>query len=348
MNSAGRQGAGRPGPAKPGIREIAAAAGVSEATVDRVLHGRPNVRPGTAERVLAAAAACRYLPEAELARLARPDRKRLTVVFPRSANPFIRGLNRELREWAQIRDRGARIHSYMLDSMDPAVLARSLRRLGRTADAIAFFGVDHPEVRDEADRLVDQGKLVLTLISDITGSRRHGCVGIDNLAAGRTAAFLLASATGGRPGTLAVVAATRHFRAHVERELGFQELIQRDHPRLGFAGTLEGQDDSWTNMQMTLALLDRHPDLVGIYNVGGSSEGIGMALRRTGRLGQVRLVGHGYGPDTRRMLEDGVMMAVLTQRNQTLMEVLVDQLHASGPPPPLPMQIICPTTLPAA
>lgn len=69
-------------PNRAGIREIARAAGVSEATVDRVLHGRPNVRRATAERVLAAAAECRYLPDAELARLARRDRLRLVVVLP--------------------------------------------------------------------------------------------------------------------------------------------------------------------------------------------------------------------------------------------------------------------------
>lgn len=331
---------------RPGIREIAALAGVSEATVDRVLHGRPNVRPLTASRVLGAALECGYLSEAEQARLKRRDRQRLVVVLPSTANPFLRGLNQELRAWAQIRDRGARIHSYLLDSMNPGLMARSLRRLGRKSDAIAFFGVDHPEVCAAADELADQGKLVLTLISDISGSRRRACLGIDNLAAGRTAAYLLATAAPATGGKLAVIAATRHYRAHVERELGFQELIQRDHPPLQFAGTIEGQDDPQTNMRMTLALLERYPDLCGIYNVGGSSEGIGMALRRTGRAGQVRLVGHGYGPDTHRLLREGVMMAVLTQRNLTLFEVMLDQLHAPQPPQPLPMQIIFPTNLP--
>ncbi|MBZ4691272.1 MAG: Transcriptional regulator, LacI family [Cereibacter sp.] len=331
---------------RPGIREIARLAGVSEATVDRVLHGRPNVRPATADRVLRATAEYRYLPETELARLARPDRQRLTVVLPSSANPFLQALNRDLRLWAQVRDRGVRIHSYLTDAMDPRQMARSLRRLGSKSDAIAFFGVDHPDVRDEVDALVEQGKLVLTLISDITGSRRRGYIGIDNLAAGRTAAFLLASTAPAGGGKLAVIAATRHFRAHVERELGFQELIQRDHPQLTFAGTIEGQDDPVINMKLTLALLETYPDLCGIYNVGGSSDGIGMALRRTGRAGKVRLVGHGYGPDTRRMLQEGVMMAVLTQRTQTLLEVMLDQVLARTAPPALPMQIIFPTNLP--
>lgn len=314
--------------------------------MDRVLHGRPNVRPATAERVLKAARDCAYLPAEELDRLARPDRRRLIVVLPGTANPFIRQLNESLRLWAQGRDRGARIHSYLLASMDPTLMARSLRRLGRKSDAIAFFGVDHPDVREAVNDLVADGKLVLTLISDISASRRHAFIGIDNLAAGRTAAYLLAATAPAGGGKLAVIAATRHYRAHVERELGFQELIQRDHPQLQFSGTIEGQDDPQINMRMTLDLLERYPDLCGIYNVGGSSEGIAMALRRTGRARQVRLIGHGYGAGTRALLAEGLMMAVLTQHNQTLFEVLLDQLHAKHTPPPLPMQIIFPTNLP--
>ncbi|WP_223191528.1 LacI family DNA-binding transcriptional regulator [Paracoccus thiocyanatus] len=331
---------------RPGIREIAAMAGVSEATVDRVLHGRPNVRPATAERVLAAAAECRYLADRDLDRLRRPDRMRLAVILPSTANPYIRTLNAELRTWSQARDRGARVHSFLLDSMNPEMMARSLRRLGRNSDAVAFFGIDHPDIALAADELADKGKLVLTLISDITGSRRHAFIGIDNLAAGRTAAYLLAATAPASGGKLAVIAATRQYRSHIERELGFQELIQRDHPRLEFTGTIEGQDDPMTNMNMTLALLQRFPDLCGIYNVGGSSEGIGMALRRTGRAGKVRLIGHGYGSDTRNLLAEGVMTAVLTQRNMTLFEAMLDQLHNPKTAEPLPMQIIFPTNLP--
>lgn len=331
---------------RPGIREIALLAGVSEATVDRVLHGRASVRPATAERVLAAAAECRYLADQDLERLRRRDRMRLAVVLPSTANPYIRALNAELRAWSQARDRGARIHSFLLDSMNPDTMARSLRRLGRKSDAIAFFGIDHPEIAAAADELANQSKLVLTLISDISGSRRHAFIGIDNLAAGRTAAYLLAATAPALGGKLAVIAATRQYRSHIERELGFQELIQRDYPQLEFTGTIEGQDDPVTNMNMTLSLLEQFPDLCGIYNVGGSSEGIGMALRRTGRARQVRLIGHGYGPDTRNLLAEGIMTAVLTQRNMTLFEALLDQLHRPRRAEPLPMQIIFPTNLP--
>lgn len=331
---------------RPGIREIALAAGVSEATVDRVLHGRPNVRRATAERVLAAATEARYLTDAELQRLTRTDRKRLVIVLPGSANPYIRGLNAELRIWAQTRDRGARIQSYLVDSMSSAELARHMRRLSRKADAIAFFGVDHPDVRDEVDALVAAGKTVMTLISDVTNCQRQAYIGIDNVAAGRTAAYLMARAAKPEGGKVAVVAATRQYRAHVERELGFQEVIQRDWPGLQFAGTVEGQDNPDLNARLTAELLEKTPDLIGIYNVGGASEGIGAELRRRTRHGQVQLIGHGLSPGTRALLAEGVMSAVLTQRNQTLLEVMMDQLHMHAPVGFLPLQFIFPTNLP--
>lgn len=335
---------------RPNVRDVARLAGVSEATVDRVLHGRPNVRAPTLERVLKAIAECRYLPEEAIARLARPQRMRLTVVLPGTANPYIRTFNAELRLWAQARDRGVRIHSYMVESLDAQALAASLRRLGKRSDAIAFFGVDHPGVRDEVDRLVDSGKRVMTIISDITGSRRHAYIGIDNLAAGRTAGYLLARLNPHRGGKLAVIAATRHYRAHIERELGFQELVLRDFQHLELVGTIEGRDDPQINTRLTLDLLERHPDLCGIYNVGGSSAGIGAALQRAGRAGAVALVGHGLSPDTRAMLESNHMLAVLTHRTQTLLEVLIDRLHLQAVDrlSPLPMQIIFPTNLPLA
>ena len=47
------------------VADIARAAGVSTATVDRVLNGRAGVRAATAQRVLKAAAALDYLPEAD-------------------------------------------------------------------------------------------------------------------------------------------------------------------------------------------------------------------------------------------------------------------------------------------
>jgi LacI family transcriptional regulator len=60
-------------------------------------------------------------------------------------------------------------------------------------------------------------------------------------------------------------------------------------------------------------LLDQHPDLVGIYNIGGASDGVARALKEAGRDQQIVFIGHGLTPDTRALLIDGTLDALLNQ-----------------------------------
>jgi LacI family transcriptional regulator len=66
-------------------------------------------------------------------------------------------------------------------------------------------------------------------------------------------------------------------------------------------------------------LLGQHPDLAGIYNIGGGADGVGRALKEMGRERGIVFVGHGLTPDTRGLLIDGTMDAVITQNPQNAM-----------------------------
>ena len=61
---------------KATIEDVAVEAGVSVATVDRVLNGRAAVRPQTAERVEKAIRRLNYQPDRIAARLARSTASR--------------------------------------------------------------------------------------------------------------------------------------------------------------------------------------------------------------------------------------------------------------------------------
>jgi LacI family transcriptional regulator len=110
---------------------------------------------------------------------------------------------------------------------------------------------------------------------------------------------------------VALVAGSRNYRAHAEREMGFLSLVEELHPGLRVVGMREGHDDRNENYHHTLSLLDQNSDLVGIYNVGGSSDGIGRALRERGKGGDVVFIGHGMTADTRRLLIEGIMDVVI-------------------------------------
>jgi LacI family transcriptional regulator len=303
------------------IADIALAAGVSTATVDRVLHGRVAVRAATAQRVLKVAAELDYLPDTELWRSLRPPPMSLVFLLPSGNNRYLRMLGESI---AGASDLLAPYHVqcrvHYIDSFDPARVAAALRRHGRKAQGLAFMALEHPRVRDAVDELTESGVHVLTLISDLAQSRREAYVGIDNRAAGRTAATLIGRFLGGRTGAVAMIAGSRAYRGHEEREMGFLRLMQDEFPALRVVDAREGQDDADTNYRLTKSLLQQHPDLVGLYNIGGGAEGVGRAIKEVSRgKAPIVFVAHGLSPDTRALLIDGTLDAVLNQNAQTVL-----------------------------
>ncbi|MBV4441745.1 substrate-binding domain-containing protein, partial [Clostridium tyrobutyricum] len=78
------------------------------------------------------------------------------------------------------------------------------------------------------------------------------------------------------------------------------------YPDIEVVGLREGHDDEAKNYRQTKTLLGQHPDLAGIYNIGGGPEGIARALKEAGRQ-DIVFVGHGLTPETRGLLVDGTL-----------------------------------------
>ena len=53
-------------------------------------------------------------------------------------------------------------------------------------------------------------------------------------------------------------------------------------------------------------------------NIGGGSDGVARALKECGRAQDIVFIGHGLTPDTRALLIDGTIDAVLTQSPQSV------------------------------
>lgn len=300
------------------LEDVAREAGVSKATVDRVLHARKGVRPATVQRVVKAAARLQYLPEENLHRVIRPRPMALSFVLPAGTNQFIRmlGDHVEIVE-KQLEPFNVRCRRVAIEGFDAEVLAARLLRQGRQCDGIAFVALEHPRVREAVDTLVAEGVHVLTLLSDLPGSRRAAYVGIDNRAAGRTAGYLLGRMLGRESGKVGLIAGSLSYRGHEEREVGFLQVLAEQFPRLQVVGLREGQDDAQQNYLQTRTLLRQHTDLVALYNIGGASDGIGRALKEAQLEHKVVFVGHEITPDTRALLIDGTLDAVINQNPQT-------------------------------
>ncbi|NLH79872.1 MAG: LacI family DNA-binding transcriptional regulator [Phyllobacteriaceae bacterium] len=296
------------------IKDVAREAGVSVATVDRVLHGRAGVRKATVDRVEETIERLGFRPHAAAAELARGRSYRFCFVMPKSLNVFMNEIKETvLKELAWLTARRTLVDIVETDVFDPAALTRTLEEAGNRYDGIAVVALDDPRVRATIDDLMASGVIVVTLVSDVPASHRARYVGIDNVAAGRTAGALIGRFSGSRKGKVAVIAGALALSDHTDRFIGISRVIASDFPNLELILPVEGRDDDATNQALTTRLLTEVPDLVGIYNIGAGTSGVAAALVETGKVGQVVFVGHDLTTHTRRFLLTGVMDAVISQ-----------------------------------
>lgn len=300
---------------RPTVHDIAATAGVSLATVDRVLNQRAGVRSVTRQRVEEAIAKIGYVRDVAAANLAKSRLYPLTFILPASDNSFMRGVHAEVREAiARAGFERTDIRIVEVPAFDPEALAAVLDRLlSEDSAGVALVAVDAPEVRAAVDRLVADGIPVVTLVSDLTGSSRHHYAGVDNIAAGRTAARLLGRFLSGRHGTVAVLVGSMLVRDHQERLDGFSTVIAEEFPGLTLLPALEGRDDPETVEALIFEALATNDTIIGIYSIGAGNRGLIRALEARGEGRDLTVVAHELTRHTRAALEGGLVDVVLNQ-----------------------------------
>lgn len=295
------------------VHDVAREARVSLATVDRVLNGRPGVRATTAERVEAAIRALDFRRDLSASLLARARDLSIAFFIPDGRNEFMANLQSAVARSV----RAARAERIVIDMrhvepLDPEGLATALDALQpRGCDCVVIVATDDERVRRAVDAATRRGIVVVTLVSDLPGSSRRHFVGIDNVAAGRTAASLLGRFCAS--GKIGIVAGSLGLRDHRERLDGFTTLLAAEFPGHPVVGPIEGRDDNSVTEREVARLLTDHPDLSGLYNLGAGNAGLVAAIEKSGRAGRLRVVAHELSAPTRAGLETGVIDVVLDQ-----------------------------------
>ncbi|MGZ2443944.1 LacI family transcriptional regulator [Sinorhizobium medicae] len=291
------------------LADIAREAGVSSATVDRVLNNRSGVKARTRDIVIETARRLGYFGALKEG----GGCVQLDFVLPAGTNTFIANLQQQIEMQASGRDDlDVRVHS--VEGFNPFTLATKLNELhGRTMGA-GVIALDHPAVREAMRSLAALGVPIITLVSDILHVPRLGYIGIDNRAAGRLAGYLLGRLLGpGGRRKIALFAGSLSYRGHEEREMGFRHVVSEEFPHLEVVELREIRDDRARALTETRSLLQRHPDLAGIYNIGAGNSGIGEALMESGGARNVIFVGHELTENSKQLLLNGTLDAVIDQ-----------------------------------
>lgn len=296
------------------VHDVARTAGVSLATVDRVLNSRPGVRAQTVEKVEAAIAEIGFQRDLSASLLARARDLKLTFVIPDGSNEFMASLADAVsrRAGPALTDR-VHIETRRIPALDADALAQSLDGLdSRQCDCAIVVASEEPSVQAAVDSATRRGIVVMTLVSDLPGTQRRHFIGIDNIAAGRTAASLMGRFLP-QGGKVAVIAGSLHLRDHSDRLSGFRAGLSAEFPGLELIGPVEGHDERTQTEAIVADLLARHPDLAGLYNLGAGNAGLVAALDASSRSGSIRVIAHELTEPTRRGLRSGAMDVVLDQ-----------------------------------
>lgn len=327
------------------VREIAQQAGLSEATVDRVLNDRPGVRENTRAEVAQAIADL----DKQRAQLRLNGRRFLIDVVmqtpQRFSDAFRAAVEAELPAFAPAMLR-ARFHLW--ESGSPAQMADALSRI-RGSHGVVLKAQDAPEVAEAVDRLVGAGVPVVTYSTDVPTSSRCAYVGIDNHGAGVTAAYLMDQWLGPAPSGVLITLSGSVFRGEGEREVGFRSALRGSGRDLVEVSDSDGIDE--TTECLVLDALERNPSVEAVYSPGGGNTATVSAFERLGRVCRV-FIAHDLDVDNRTLLRDGRISVVLhndLRADARLAMRLILASHGAlpaEPARPTPIQVVTPYNLP--
>ena len=289
------------------VVDIATQAGLSRATVDRVLHGREGVRPETVAQVN------RAIDELERQReqvhlSGRTILLDLVMHTPeRFAVASRDALEAELRS---LRPAVLRARSHVSEHSDPAAAAALLDAVGgKGSHGVLLKAPDHPLVVDAVRRLAERGIPTVTFVTDVPSSRRVAYVGMDNQAAGATAAYLVTQWAGQTGGVLLTVSHSS-FRGEEERGVGFRRTLAELAPgrRVHEVKDTDGLDR--TILGAVRSALALHPSINAVYSAGGGNVATLQAFEEIG-VNPAVYVAHDLDGDNRALLRTGKISAVL-------------------------------------
>ncbi len=314
---------------RPTTKDLAKAAGVSRATVDRVLNGRDGVKKHTVDRVNAAIQELGFTRNIQAANLARSQRYRFVFALPRSGDQFLSEIIRHISEasetfaadlvWCEVKH---------IDENDPHSISAFLATLDPAeTTGVAIMAPESPQVRDAIFRLQERGVAALPFISDQSSMEEHW-VGTNHHAAGATAATLLGRFCDAKEGSVLVISESMRSRDSLERRIGFDAEMNQRFPGLRALPSLETYGDEERAERVVHSAVANNPDLIGVYVLSSEARVPLTILYDTMNTDHLIKIAHERTPFTEDALREGRLDGVIAQDPGHLVRSAVRKLKA--------------------
>lgn len=300
------------------VKEIADRAGVSIGTVDRVLHGRGRVSADTKAKIEAIIESSGFKPNSIARRLKRAKPYRFSVLVPAGhEDSGYWGQAREGIESAaeEIRAEGIETSIREFDRYEAASFRAA-------ADAVLRDGSDAvllaPIMPSEALRFVErlEGRVPYAFFdADLPGTAPVCGIGQDSFRGGYLAGRLAELFSGGGGLFAAVDAHGEDFHIRTRRD-GFRAYAEERGFSVVVAESVD-LEDAAAAAGLIASLLRDHPDLAGVFVTSASCHRVADATRSHRARGRFAVVGYDLVPENERLLREGAIDAIISQRPQT-------------------------------
>jgi len=275
------------------IRDVAREAGVSVATVSRVLNGSGPVREETRARVWDVARSLRYMPNEAARSLITRETRTLGVVLPDLYGEFFSEVIRGIDQGAQ-RERYHVLVSGSHDHWDE--IAAAMRVMHRRVDGLIIMS---PDIQAGALKAALPPGVPVVLLNCVVPGREIAAINIDN-----------------RGGAGAMV----------------EHLVSRGHRRLAFIQGPTGNHDAAERLAgfrdaLAAAGLTRRRgwELQGDFTEQGGYQAVARLLERSRRAGGEDVAGAGDGASAGREQPDAIFAA-----NDSMAVGALSALRAAG------------------
>ena len=299
----------------PTTRDLAIAAGVSLATVDRVLNSRAGVQTKTITAVNQAAEKIGFVRDISAANLSRSRNYSFLFVLPLVGDQFLGELLAHIEEANRaFAAERVTVVSKRVNVVDPHIVAKFLSQIDPGIySGLALMAPESPQVRDAVNRLGERGVKVVQFLSGQPLATEIDFVGTNNFSAGTTAGSLMRRFLHHEEGKMLVISDTMQSLSSIERRLGFDEIISQNLPAIKVLPSIETYGDDARAQKVIGNAFKNYNDIVGVYVISSEAR-VPIEIITQLKLARSPIrIAHERTPFTENALQRGELDAIIAQ-----------------------------------
>nr|WP_236775311.1 substrate-binding domain-containing protein [Agrobacterium tumefaciens] len=232
---------------------------------------------------------------------------RIEAILPSNPTQYWAKLSSALKDAGKLLPRGMTLHRTFVPEGDPQAMIRAITQSRMKRSALIVAAHIDVEIEKTLVKAMEQGEILVSVSTMISGLPAHAFSGIDNEAAGRTAASLINFGLRNKSGLVLVLQANSTMQSHRDRIKGFQAALKSDSTiEIVVTDELPG-----ASRKHLYAMFSANRIPVAIYETGDPGDEIAPFLRKLRE--RPIWIGHERNDMHDALMREGLLDFVLDQ-----------------------------------